>query len=68
MNMTQRFFEKECDSKNRSFFSITLELTLFFFKKKKTLQSTDFFKNMTHRIATFFFFEIMTQRIDIFLE
>ena len=51
MNMTQRFFRKKLWLKE-SKFSLNLELNFFFFKKKNHSKYW-FFKNMTHRIATF---------------
>ena len=64
------FLRKKIDSKNQNFFYDS-RIELF----HKTTQSTDFFENMTHRIATFFFSKLwlkeltfwsVTQRIDPF--
>ena len=59
VNMT-RFFRKNLTQRIETF-SMTLELNFL----SKNDSKYWFFKNMTHRIATFFF-EIMTQRIKIF--
>ena len=60
------FSKKKCDSKNRTFFSMTLDLTFFLKKKKKRLKILIFSKIWLTELQLFFFFEIMTQRIEFF--